>query len=484
MSPEKDVEPGPQPPAGHFILDLKKLAEPFPAADIEWRVARAGKKGNGDIWVKCLAYITARAVMDRLDEVVGPGNWKDRYWREGEANMCGLSIRINGEWVEKVDGAESTDIEAVKGGISGALKRAAVKWGIGRYLYNLTEGFADARPKEFPGSLWARDKEIGNFYWAPPALPDWALPPKKPNPPAPAGNGAGVAAKSKATQDNLKERIGNGQKAVSKTSEGQAGGPAGGAGKSGPTPFDDPAPGATGNQVRPEVQSGGGGPRKGVDDAGGGAGVRAAGSGGIAASGPVDRARPPSGGLGNAGAPAEDVPPASPRAKSKGGAVRPNTGAAGPGAATASKPAGVGAKANSGDGASPGIVRGADPGPNGSNSHDDFGAAEPPKLRGEEKDQRALPEGDAGGPGNAGGDGKGTGGGAAQQGGNNSKPIPRTPEEIDWFFLHMQDTLREVKTMQQLAQTWASNASAIAALPDDRKKPLIALKDEIKKKFQ
>ena len=42
----------------------------------------------------------------------------------------------------KWDAAENTQVEAVKGGRSGAMKRAAVQWGIGRYLYNLEEGFA------------------------------------------------------------------------------------------------------------------------------------------------------------------------------------------------------------------------------------------------------------------------------------------------------------------------------------------------------
>ena len=40
-------------------------------------------------------------------------------------------------WIAKSDGAGSTDVEGDKGGISDAFKRAAVKWGIGRYLYDL-----------------------------------------------------------------------------------------------------------------------------------------------------------------------------------------------------------------------------------------------------------------------------------------------------------------------------------------------------------
>src|SRR5690606_39028946 len=41
------------------------------------------------------------------------------------------------EWVTKFDGAENTAVEAVKGGLSDSMKRAAAQWGIGRYLYTL-----------------------------------------------------------------------------------------------------------------------------------------------------------------------------------------------------------------------------------------------------------------------------------------------------------------------------------------------------------
>jgi len=168
-----------------------ELAEPFDPKEVDFRVGQAGVR-DGKPWAKVLAYIDARAVMDRLDEIVGPGNWKDRYWREGAGEMCGLSIRINGEWVEKIDGSEDTDIEAFKGGISKALVRAAVKWGVGRYLYNLGDGWAKIVPQGTAGARWQPekrgDKPCPAFNWLPPELPDWALPKRKP---APGSDGAG-----------------------------------------------------------------------------------------------------------------------------------------------------------------------------------------------------------------------------------------------------------------------------------------------------
>ena len=90
-----------------------------------------------------LCYIQARDVMDRLDQVVGPANWQSRYPIAGDKTICELSIRVDGEWITKSDGAGDTQVEADKGAISDALKRAAVLFGIGRYLYRLGNTYAD-----------------------------------------------------------------------------------------------------------------------------------------------------------------------------------------------------------------------------------------------------------------------------------------------------------------------------------------------------
>lgn len=171
-------------------MDLKKLAEPFPASDVEWRVGRAGTNDKG-VWATVLAYITNRAIMQRLDDVCGPANWRNEFrYEQGGAVLCGISVLVdqpNGDWqwVTKWDGAENTDIEKVKGGLSGSMKRAAVQWGIGRYLYDLEEGYAKVGPngKHYQGKN--DKKNIPAFKWDPPSLPAWALPSE-------AKNGAGV----------------------------------------------------------------------------------------------------------------------------------------------------------------------------------------------------------------------------------------------------------------------------------------------------
>jgi hypothetical protein len=153
---------------------MQELQKPFPAQDIEWRVQRVVKTSKGNKAV-VLAYVTNRAIQNRLDEVFGIGNWKNEFkeWRENGV-LCGISVKIDGEWVTKWDGAEETQIEAVKGGFSGSMKRAAVQWGIGRYLYNLDETWVDIKER---GENYISDKKTGiQGYWNTPTLPAWALP--------------------------------------------------------------------------------------------------------------------------------------------------------------------------------------------------------------------------------------------------------------------------------------------------------------------
>jgi len=131
-------------------MNLQDLHAPFPAAEIEWRVGSTNSDKSSGL---ALAYLTARHVMERLDAVCGPENWQDRYEFHGARTVCYLSIRIHAgdptkvsEWVTKADGAGDSDVEAEKGAISDALKRAAVKWGIGRYLYDLGNIWVDVEP--------------------------------------------------------------------------------------------------------------------------------------------------------------------------------------------------------------------------------------------------------------------------------------------------------------------------------------------------
>jgi hypothetical protein len=135
-----------------------RLAAPFRPDQVSWRVGVSNKKKRqretGDNNAKAtkgqvLAYIDARDVMDRLDEVCGPDNWQDRYPHVDKKTVCEIDIWVEGRgWVTKADGAGDSDIEAEKGALSDAFKRAAVRWGIGRYLYHLPTPWVDLDERE------------------------------------------------------------------------------------------------------------------------------------------------------------------------------------------------------------------------------------------------------------------------------------------------------------------------------------------------
>lgn len=162
-------------------LDFQQLREPFEALDIEWRIQQSGVK-NGKPWAMALAYITNRAIQQRLDDVCKPENWRNEYASAPDGGvMCGISIKVDGEWITKWDGAENTDVEAVKGGLSNSMKRAAVQWGIGRYLYKLDTTFVEIRDKGQHYIAIKEDKKDPKSkthygYWDDPQLPGWALP--------------------------------------------------------------------------------------------------------------------------------------------------------------------------------------------------------------------------------------------------------------------------------------------------------------------
>ncbi len=111
-----------------------ELAAPFAPEAVHWRVGTVSRDKKTGM---ALAYINARDVMDRLDTVIGPADWSDSYAVYTDRVVCTLSLWIGGAWVSKADGAGKTAVQADKGTLSDAFKRAAVKWGVGRYLYRL-----------------------------------------------------------------------------------------------------------------------------------------------------------------------------------------------------------------------------------------------------------------------------------------------------------------------------------------------------------
>ena len=151
------------------------LAAPFEPKDVKFKPQMV--KNN-----RCLAmaYIDARLIQDRLDEVLGVENWEDAYRILPDGSvMCRLRLKLGDRWIAKTDvgsPSEQPDVgDRLKAAFSDALKRAAVKFGIGRYLYRLAAQWVDYDPVK---------KQIVQV----PQLPAFAIPKAKAQPkPAPSG---------------------------------------------------------------------------------------------------------------------------------------------------------------------------------------------------------------------------------------------------------------------------------------------------------
>jgi hypothetical protein len=186
------------------------LAAPFPADHVSWKPQVISKDKKRALAV---AYIDARDVAERLDEAVGPLNWQVDHKQIGGLVVTGLGLRDaqTGAFVWKWDtgfvgGADSesedTQMKARKGTISDGLKRAAVLWGIGRYLYRLPKVWVDFDNEH---------RKLASL----PTLPEWALPESERKP---------VSAKAKRAVQRLAQP--DGDSAASATKGDHAGGDA------------------------------------------------------------------------------------------------------------------------------------------------------------------------------------------------------------------------------------------------------------------
>lgn len=143
----------------------RALSAPFDAKEVRFKPAVVS--GNRAL---ALAYVDARAIQDRLDEVLGVEGWQDSYRCLPDGSvLCRLRLRLGTDWVTKVDvGGPSEQPDGgdrMKAAFSDALKRAAVKFGVGRYLYRLPAQWVDYDPQR-------------RQFVRTPTLPAFALPAK------------------------------------------------------------------------------------------------------------------------------------------------------------------------------------------------------------------------------------------------------------------------------------------------------------------
>ncbi len=113
-------------PVDSFREAAMHLRRPFTPAAVKFKVQATWPKDNPTTGL-IVAYIDARLTVERLNLIL-PHLWHDAYRPIGNAQMwCDLTI----------DGITRSDVgEGVgKGLVSDALKRAAVKFGVGVSLY-------------------------------------------------------------------------------------------------------------------------------------------------------------------------------------------------------------------------------------------------------------------------------------------------------------------------------------------------------------
>ena len=127
------------------------LAAPFDSREVKFKPAVVS--GNRAL---ALAYVDARVIQDRLDDVLGVAGWQDEYESLPDGSVvCRLRLRLGDEWITKMDvggpSEQPDEGDRRKAAFSDALKRAAVKFGVGRYLYRLPSQWVDydSRKKQF-----------------------------------------------------------------------------------------------------------------------------------------------------------------------------------------------------------------------------------------------------------------------------------------------------------------------------------------------
>jgi hypothetical protein len=150
---------------------MKALAAPFDASEVKFKPAVVS--GNRAL---ALAYVDARVIQDRLDEVLGVVGWQDDYECLPDGSVvCRLRLRVGGEWLTKVDvggpSEQPDEGDRRKAAFSDALKRAAVKFGVGRYLYRLPSQWVDYDPQK-------------RQFVKPPRVPESSLPVRREPKPA------------------------------------------------------------------------------------------------------------------------------------------------------------------------------------------------------------------------------------------------------------------------------------------------------------
>lgn len=175
------------------------LSTPFEPREVKFKPQMV--KNNRAL---AIAYVDVRLIEDRLDEVLGAENWQDDYEILPDGSVtCRLRLNLGGQWITKMDvgsPSEQPDVgDRLKAAFSDALKRAAVKFGIGRYLYRLPTQWVEYDPAK---KQITQRPQLPAFAMPPQAAPALKSAPVGPPAPPPAQAPAAEAPENKAAKSN------------------------------------------------------------------------------------------------------------------------------------------------------------------------------------------------------------------------------------------------------------------------------------------
>lgn len=141
-----------------------KLGEPFPPTVVKERIQSYTKQRIADGFPDgteglLVSYIDARDAMDRLDAVVGVFGWSDNYEllpKDDKGRIpVKCSLTVLGTTKSDIGYPNSDkDDEPLKAAVSDAFKRAAIRHGVGRHLY-------DIKPRRVPVDKYGRVSRSG-----------------------------------------------------------------------------------------------------------------------------------------------------------------------------------------------------------------------------------------------------------------------------------------------------------------------------------
>jgi hypothetical protein len=132
-------------------MELTVFTTPLTAEEIDFKI-QSGKNGRTLV----VPYINNRAVMTRFDQQFGWAGWSNHYQEIDGGFFCTITVTLpDGRTVSKSDAASRTGIEPIKGGVSDAMKRVAVQFGLGRSLYDYPKIYIDGEHKFIPD--WSLD---------------------------------------------------------------------------------------------------------------------------------------------------------------------------------------------------------------------------------------------------------------------------------------------------------------------------------------